>query len=56
MSKLDWERQLIERIVERLEISHIRASDLFHSHYTDILREHANGSTPNQAATVLLSR
>lgn len=55
MSKTNWEQLLIDRITERLEISSSRAFSIIQTHYSEMLIEWKKGSTPNQAASVLIN-
>jgi hypothetical protein len=55
MKNLDWEHYVAERLAERLEISMVKAQDLMYLHYSVMLQERDNGSTPNQAASALIS-
>jgi hypothetical protein len=55
MSKLDWERLVMDRLKERLEIPNGDAQGLVECNYQTLDEQWQKGSTPNQATTILLS-
>lgn len=54
MVKLDWERFVMDRLIERLEISNGDAQGIFECHYQVLEEQWEKGLTPNQATSILI--
>ena len=54
MGKVNWERFVMDRLIERLEIPNGNAQGLVEYHYQFLHQQWEKGLTPNQATSLLI--
>lgn len=54
MGKVNWERFVMDRLIERLELPKSYAQELVECHYQFLYEQWGKGLTPNQATSVLI--